>query len=487
MSTTRAGIQRLLLLLVAVALGLRLLTLGAYPLADQTEARYAEIARKMVEIGDWVTPWYDYGIPFWAKPPLSIWMTSLGIGAFGTNEFAARLPHFLGAILLLAVMVDWLRRRNRDETVIALVLLAGAALFYVAAGAVMTDMALALCALLAMRGFWLGLYGDERDRRRERWLFFVALGLGLLAKGPIMLVLAGLPIAAWTLWRGGIVVVWRGLPWLRGALLMLAIALPWYALAEQRTPGFLAYFIIGEHWHRFVTPGWRGDLYGSAHAFPLGSIWLFAVIAFLPWSLLLPAFALRRRMALRTLAPMNAQERDFQIYLLLWALAPCVFFSVAGNILWTYVLPALPALAMLIAQWLARWPAPARPARLLVAGALFMPLLLVGGICWLHLGGTAHMKSEKIVADYFLANHAPGERLIYFGSRPYSASFYTAGAAVEAVDAGALRAQLAHGAAYVVIDESLLDTLPVDLHAALHPLRRHRHDWYCHANAMPAH
>ena len=56
---------------VVAVVALRMLTLGAYPLMDTTESRYAEIARKMLETGDWLTPQFDYGVPFWGKPPLS--------------------------------------------------------------------------------------------------------------------------------------------------------------------------------------------------------------------------------------------------------------------------------------------------------------------------------------------------------------------------------------------------------------------------------
>jgi 4-amino-4-deoxy-L-arabinose transferase-like glycosyltransferase len=89
---------------------------------------------------------------------------------------------------------------------------------------------------------------------------------------------------------------------------------------------------MGEHWHRFVTPGWTGDLYGKAHAFPRGSICLFAIAACLPWSVLLPIAGLRWR---RAILPPPALDRPLRLYLVLWSLAPCVFFSLAGNILWT--------------------------------------------------------------------------------------------------------------------------------------------------------
>ena len=68
--------------------------------------------------------------------------------------------------------------------------------------------------------------------------------------------------------------------------------LPWYLLAERKTPGFLDYFLVGEHWRRFTVPGWDGDRYGNAHLEPRGMIWAFLLQACLPWSLLLPLLAL---------------------------------------------------------------------------------------------------------------------------------------------------------------------------------------------------
>ena len=70
--------------------------LNAYvPLMDKTEARYAEIARIMEETNNWITPQIDYGVPFWAKPPLSTWLSALSIKTFGVNEFAVRFPYLI--------------------------------------------------------------------------------------------------------------------------------------------------------------------------------------------------------------------------------------------------------------------------------------------------------------------------------------------------------------------------------------------------------
>ena len=82
----------------------RLLTLGAYPLTDTTEARYGEIARKMLETGQWLVPQIDYGVPFWGKPPLSFWLTAMSYKLFGITEFAARLPSLLLGIAVCALV-----------------------------------------------------------------------------------------------------------------------------------------------------------------------------------------------------------------------------------------------------------------------------------------------------------------------------------------------------------------------------------------------
>ena len=364
--------------MIATAAVARLVSLGLYPVMDQTEARYAEIARKMAETGDWVTPWFDHGVPFWGKPPLSFWMSAASFKVMGVSEFAARLPHWLGACAIAWLVWGWLAGRSRREAVIALALATGSVALFLAAGAVMTDIALGLGTTMAMRGFWLGLQGDPAGRLREQALFFAGLAIGLLAKGPIAAVLVGLPLAGWTLRFGKLGLVAREFRWVSGLLLTTMLVVPWYVLAELRTPGFLEYFLVGEHWHRFVTPGWQRRPVRQRPCLPRGSIWLFAIASFLPWSVLIPVASLRWR---RTAAPAPAVDRPLQLYLLLWALTPCVFFSLAGNILWTYVLPGLPALAMLLALWLARVPQGAQVNRLLAGGVAVM-VLGIGVAVW---------------------------------------------------------------------------------------------------------
>lgn len=459
-----------LLLIVLVTAGLaRLLSLGLYPLMDTTEARYAEIARIMVELHDWVTPWFDYGVPFWGKPPLSFWLTAASFKLFGINEFAARLPHWLGGLLVTWLVWSLSARRSHREAIYTVTLLVGSTLYFISAGAVMTDMTLVLGTTLATRGFWLGLHGTDKERSRESWLLFVGLGIGLLAKGPVAVVLIMLPIAVWTIVTRNIVRVWRDLPWLRGSLVALAIAMPWYVLAELRTPGFLNYFLVGEHWQRFVTPGWSGDLYGSAHKYPRGTIWLFMFADLLPWTLLLPAVALYWRKA-RTSSKSVPDDRNWHTYLLLWGLAPAVFFTAAGNILWPYVLPGVPALALWASGWLARQQDRRLVERLLIGGVVFTLLITSALLVSLPITGRSEDKSAKALVGDYESRHTPEQALIFLGKRPFSAAFYSHGRAEQVTETSALILRLKQESAFVAIETTKARDLPTVLAEMLKPV-----------------
>lgn len=477
MARREASSETLVGWMIAILLGVRLVSLGLYPLMDKTEARYAEISRVMFSLGDWITPWYNTNIPFWGKPPLSFWATAASFGVLGVNEFAARLPHFLAALGVGWLVWNWARRHARQEALTAIALLAGCSLMLVAAGAVMTDMVLALGTTLTMRGFWLGLHGDEDQQRREGWLFFLGLAIGLLAKGPLVLVLAGLPLGLWTLWSRQLLPVWRKLPWVGGTLLTLLLAGPWYLAAETRTPGFLDYFLLGEHWHRFVTPGWAGDRYGGAHSARWGSIWAYAWVASLPWSVLVPVAWWRwhRAAAKRPLEPATParDEVPLQRYLALWSLAPLVFFTFAGNILWTYVLPALPALTMLGAAWLSRRQEPQRINSLLVSGLTMSTLLFAGFVGVLNLKQDEDLQTTKRLIAHSVALDGDQRPLFFYPVRPYSAAFYSRGKARQISQPADLLPRLMQQPAYLAVKTGDVSGLPPEARTQLKPLAQH--------------
>lgn len=459
---------RRLLWLVAIAALVRLAMLGMYPLMDQTEARYAEIARRMAELGDWVTPWLDNGVPFWGKPPLSFWMTAASFKVFGVGEFAARLPHWLCAVAIATLVGSW-RVRSQREAIYSVVLLSASALFFALAGSVMTDTALALGTTMAMRGFWLGLNETGARRLREQGLFFLGIAIGLLAKGPLTLVLVGAPIFVWTLVTGNFRRVLREIHWLAGLLILVVLVVPWYVLAESRTPGFLEYFLVGEHWYRFTVPGWTGDLYGHAHVFPRGTIWLCAILALVPWTLLVPVAAWRWP----RLTKSPGEDRPLITYLACWALAPCVFFTFCGNILPTYVLPGLPAAIMLLAMMIARLPSERVERRLLPAGIATTVIVCVALLIAFRAGGWDEKTSTKALLRDFQSRRTGDEVLVFFPKRPLSGSFYSGGRAEQAMTIEQLQARLAQGPIFVALDERHARRVPPDFPSTLRSVSRH--------------
>jgi 4-amino-4-deoxy-L-arabinose transferase-like glycosyltransferase len=467
--------RRALAVAIAVVVGVRLLTLAAYPLMDSTESRYAEIARKMLETGDWVTPQFEYGVAFWGKPPLSTWLSAAAMAVLGVNEFAARLPSFLllGGCAALVYGLAALRG-GRDLALWTLAPFAATGIVFVAAGAVMTDPALCLGTTLSMAAFWLALHGPAAARRASGIAFFVGLAIGLLAKGPVAAVLTFVPIGAWTLWTRQWRAAWSALPWLTGTALAAVLVVPWYWAAERAAPGFLDYFLVGEHWKRFVEPGWKGDLYGAAHARPRGMIWLFWVVAALPWSV--TALAWVGRAAVRRRADLSRLLADpWLVYLLLWTTTPMLFFTVSGNVLATYVLPGVPAFALLLADvWrpVAAGESALRPGvRTVVVACLVLALGFVAGIVALNHRFETELSHRALVRTVDAQRGGASGRLIYVGQRPVSAEFYARGKLLKLADVAALAPFLDDDAAdFIVLRARDLADLPEATRARLAPL-----------------
>ena len=151
----------------------------------------------MLETGDGLTPQFDYGVPFWGKPPLSTWLSAAAMGVLGVGEFAARLPSLLLALACgIPVALHATLRGGADQRLWTLALFASTVLVFIAAGAVMTDTALALGTTMSMTGFWIAVRGPDRQRAAATISFFVGLAIGLLAKGPVAAVLSFLPLVA---------------------------------------------------------------------------------------------------------------------------------------------------------------------------------------------------------------------------------------------------------------------------------------------------
>ena len=334
------------LILAGIAL-LRLASLGELALTDNTESRYGTIAWKMYRSGDWVTPrvyvcmrspqsrdWdalkqhiQNDMVPFWGKPPLQFWLTSISYRVFGVSEWSARVPSFLLCIAIVAATICFAGRFwGRRVAMLAGIVLASSCLFLVLSGACILDIPLTAAISGAMLAF--AAFADGTGRRRAWGMaFFLALAIGALAKGPIALVLVGLAIGIWLLVVGR----WRlmiQLPWLLGLLVFFAVAAPWYVLAERATPGFLHYFLINEHFGRYWKNDY-GDLYGYGRKQFYGAAWLMLAGSFLPWTIL--AAAALGRLFYRSKPWQTLRTDPWLAYVLIWGLTPALFSPSPGR------------------------------------------------------------------------------------------------------------------------------------------------------------
>ena len=428
------SISFLLLLFV-----LRLALLPVFPLIDPTEGRYAEISRQMVTTNEWVLPRLKPSEPFWGKPVLPFWLIALSLKVLGINEFAARLPAFFLAVLCVLCTYLFARAALRDEKLAQLsaLILATSGAFFACAGLVITDVTLTAAMTLVFCAFPLAIE-SETETKRKIWgyLFFAGLGLGVLAKGLVGWVIPFLPIAVWCACSANRKQCRESFRWSSGILLLLLLAVPWHVVAEMRTPGFLYYYFVGEHFQRYLVSSWQGDLYGGAHQTPFGMAVFYLAASCLPWLLFFPlAFIWLRR---RGVIFWQWAKQKWVGYSLLWFLWPALFFSAARNVMLPYTLPCLPAFA-LVCGFLAkeikrqlnageRAPWFAKEGTVAATAALVPVVFSIAAL--LVLPQLSDELSEKALVNVFQAMaKSSGEKLVFIGSKPYSGLFYANGEA----------------------------------------------------------
>jgi 4-amino-4-deoxy-L-arabinose transferase-like glycosyltransferase len=390
---------------------LRAILNAIVPLMDKTEARYAEIARIMQETNNYITPQIDYGIFFWAKPPLSTWLSALSMEVFGVNEFAVRLPYLLATILLIYIVSKFVKSK-KTRLLCAFVLLTIPE-FLLHAGVVSTDTILALSVAVVFLSFWETIHNNKVNH--WHYLFYAFLGFGLLAKGPVVFILTIPPLFIFSVYFKQFKLFFKNTPLFSGLLLMLLIAVPWYYLAEQETKGFLEYFIIGEHFKRFFdSEGWDGDKYGFAKTQPLGMIWVFLFAFAFPWIQILAVQLWKSRR--------DIFKQKWVNFLLLWLLWTPFFFTFSSSLIHTYILPSIVPVALLISHY---WPNYRHKTLALRLSLIFPTIVVIATIIFLlENRAKYYLKTDKYILEH---NILYQNKLYYLNKKSYSSQFYSKG------------------------------------------------------------
>jgi 4-amino-4-deoxy-L-arabinose transferase-like glycosyltransferase len=378
--------------------------LGALGLVGPDEPRYAWVGRAMAQTGDWVTPRL-YGTPWFEKPVLYYWAAAIGFTLHLPAEWAARLPSAFSA-LAAALVIAWLGWRHygsgldsspeivatdfaTSPTLLAPLIFSTSAAAIGFARAATPDMLFSTSITLAMacaahcmtqagalRGAKGVLTSQSRPGLGALALFGVFLGLGVLAKGPAAVVLAGGAIGIWAIATSRLRLALR-LTHPVALATFCFVALPWYVLCARRNPDFVHVFIFQHNFERYFTPLFQ-------HKQPFWFFGPITLLAVLPWTPLLLATVQQGRRALRE----DAWRTSPGVFFACWALFPVFFFSLSQSKLPSYILPAIPALAILLAVS-ARY-------GFTHSRALSGTISFLMAIIWLVLG--------LVAAEYFLAD-----------------------------------------------------------------------------------
>lgn len=397
-------------LLAALALAA---TLAWRPLSMPDESRYLGIAAAMWHGGDWAVPRLD-GLPFFHKPPLFYWLAALAYGVGGEAIWIGRLASWCGAMAAAAGLL-WLlaagtpeeRADAADAPVWVMAALVAQPLWWLGAQFANMDMLVAGCISVAICA--LARAAREDTDRRARVVALLALGAGFLAKGLIGVVLPGAVIVVWLLWARRPDRLLRLLRW-PGWLLLPVLVLPWLLAVERQHPGFLHYFIVVQHFQRYTAHGFNNVM----------PFWFYPVALLglmLPWSPLLVAAGVVRADAV---TPGRPDRLDLARLGWSWLGVITLFFSLPASKLVGYILPAVPAAALLIGRWLARRRAAGgrwqTGATALLAGGLVLCVVATGAAARLDQRGNGDLAAQLRPA------WQPGDRLLYWRTLPYDLS-----------------------------------------------------------------
>ncbi|MFZ4666313.1 MAG: ArnT family glycosyltransferase, partial [Prochlorotrichaceae cyanobacterium] len=341
--------------------------LGSVGLVDETEPLFAEAARQMIVRQDWVTPYFNE-VQRFDKPPLIYWLMALCYQLFGVNEWSVRLPSALSAIVLVAIVAYTLvgygqpwgwgsvpksaeNQASRNATWgravwgSAMLAFCGEMLAWGRVG--VSDMLLNACMGCSLLCFFQGYAHSENKPGRGIWYFaaYTWVALAVLAKGPIGLVLPGLIILAFLIYIGQFWTVLREMQVFGGLVWICAVTIPWYVLVIQANGDAYIQSFFGYHnFERFTRVV-------NNHGAPWYFYFLVVLVGFAPWSLYLPPALYRLRFWQWKRWRSFPRQTHLGIFAFFWFIGVFGFFTIAVTKLPSYVLPLMPAAAILVALY----------------------------------------------------------------------------------------------------------------------------------------
>jgi 4-amino-4-deoxy-L-arabinose transferase-like glycosyltransferase len=339
--------------------------LGNVGLIDETEPLFAEASRQMLLTGDWITPFFN-GETRFDKPALIYWCQAIAYYIMGVNEWAARIPSVLAAMGVIALAfytVQWyftkkdeleqvtnLSRRYLTAAVSAALMALNPEMIVWGRTGV-SDMLLTGCIGSTLLCFFLGYAQNKRPIVIANWQFpnqwylasYVLIAGAILTKGPVGIVLPGLIMIAFALYVGKFWQIWREMRPIFGMVIILALSLPWYILVTWRNGwNFINAFFVYHNIERFTEVV-------NGHSAPWYFYFLVVLLGFAPYAVYIPASLVRVKLWQRKYWLQQERFQHLDLFVSLWFLGVFGFFTVSVTKLPSYVLPLMPAAAILVA------------------------------------------------------------------------------------------------------------------------------------------
>ena len=409
--------RRWMIAAILFAFAVIFLNLGSDGMYAAQEGRTAIITRNMLLSGNYLDMDARDGIPY-EKPIGHYWLCLPTAKLFRLDapepidtaaEWALRLPSALSAFLALAVAAALAARIYGARTAaITLIVLSSMPTFNNLGRLAHIDMPLAAAFALAMYFLYTGYFEEWRCNRRI-YGFYAVLGWGMVLKGPLVVILAGLTVLGMMLWSRRWKMLLEIRPFTGGALFLL-VALPWYVVETIRTDGaFFEEFIVNQNLRRFTG---IGSTYRDGERMPLWYYFPKLLAGALPWSIAAvaaAAFSCKRLIRLRFRAP--------TVFLLMWFATGFVFFSLSALKRGDYLLPIYPALAILAARAVETGCRSLPPlSRRWIWGAAALALLLTSGLA-LNRSGLVIAFGERIVSGQIRwISEADGRNTVIFSA-----------------------------------------------------------------------
>ncbi len=344
--------------------------LGNLPFIGPDEPRYAEVAREMYVSDDWITTRLG-GIKWFEKPALTYWLSAMGFGLFGENEFGARF--FIAVFATLGVFLIFCfgkRIRSARFGYLSAAALTTCGLWPGFARGATFDLPLSVAMALALVGFFVWEQREEpQGRNRFWWLMCFALGLAVLAKGLVGLVLPAAIIGVYLLLTRRLMIVFKPKLLFVGSIIFLATAATWYApMIAINGREFINEFFIAHHFQRYLSNKYK-------HPQPFYFFFVVALAGSFPWTFYLASNAWQSLRSWR-----ETIEDRLRLFLWAWTLVTILFFSFSGSKLPGYVLPIFPAVALLIGLELEKFWQTGDDKRMRWLAILTALLILITGV-----------------------------------------------------------------------------------------------------------